>query len=146
MSRNILSIAIALLVVLSTYSLLFGIEEEKAKTWEEKYKDRPIVYLLDETVVELKNDWSYVTKEHYKIKIQNQEGQAWGEIPIFYNKAREKITNVWACTITPEGKKYNYSKIQDFKAYEDYPMYSDIMTKVITMPNATVGAIIEYQN
>ena len=130
---------------LFAHGFLFGAEEEKPLSWEEKYKDRPGVYLLYETTVELKDNWSCIIKKHRKTKIQNQEGQSWGEIPIYYNNAKEKVTHVKAYTTTPDGKKHKYSKIQDLKLYVDYPMYSDEMVKVITMPQVNIGSTIEYE-
>lgn len=144
MKKNTLLTAVIALG-LFTHGFLFGAEEEKSISWEEKYKDQSVIYLFDETTIELKDDWSFISKEHRKVKVQNQEGQSWGEIPVYYNNAKEKVTNIKAYTTTPDGEKHKYSKIQDLKVYANYPMYSDRMVKIITMPQVTIGSTIEYE-
>jgi len=120
-------------------------EEVKELSWDEKYQDQPFVFLLLDTTLELKENWSFTEKIHVKMKIQKEEGKDMGEIPLPYNRAREKITKIEAYTITPDGKRHKYSKIQDFHEYEGYPMYSDSRLKVITMPKVVVGSTIEYK-
>lgn len=135
------------LVVASMVLCIFLVraEEDKELSWEEKYNDRPVAHLLADRTIEVKEDWSYTDKVHCKIKIQKEEGKEYGEIPFYYNKSVQEVVDIEAYTITPDGKKHKYSKIQDFSLYDGYPMYSDYMVKVITMPEVVVGSTIEYK-
>lgn len=121
-------------------------ESEESSDFEEKYKDRSSLFLLYDISVKVNEDWSYTTKLHKKIKVLKEEAKdSLGEIPIYYEKGREKVTEVQACTTTSDGKEHMYSKTQDLNIYEGYTMYSDSMVKVITLPEVNVGSTLEHR-
>ncbi|MFC1675241.1 DUF3857 domain-containing transglutaminase family protein [Candidatus Omnitrophota bacterium] len=120
-------------------------DEEKVINFDEETKDESAVFLLHEISYEVKKDWSYVIKVHKKFKVLKEEAKDYGEIPIYYDKGRQKVLNLKAHTITPDGKKHKYTKAQDFKVYEGYPMYSDLMMKMVTLPQVGVGTILEHE-
>jgi len=122
------------------------IPSEAQQTFEEKHKDKDVIFLLNELVIEINEDWSYAKKVHKRIKILKENAKYMGEIPVPYEKGREKITDIKAHTITPDGEKHRYSKIQDFRMRKGYRMYSDYRYKIITMPEVNVGSIIEYSS
>ncbi|MDP2940001.1 MAG: DUF3857 and transglutaminase domain-containing protein [Candidatus Omnitrophota bacterium] len=144
MKKNILFIG-TISFILLTQSLLFGETQKEAASFEDKHKDRDAIYLLFDVNIKINEDWSYVTKVNQKTKILKEEARALGEIQLGYDKERDKITVEQAYSITPDGKKHRYSKIQDLKSYDGYPVYSDSMTKVITLPEVNVGTVIERQ-
>jgi hypothetical protein len=119
--------------------------QEDTQNFEETHKDKAYISLLYNISVELNEDYSFTTKMHNEVKILKEEAKNLGEIPIYYNKSREEITDLKAYTITPDGKRYEYSKVQDLNAYEGYGMYSDSMVKVITLPDVNVGSILGYE-
>lgn len=121
------------------------IPAQNKQTFEEKHKDKDSIFLLYELAIEVNEDWSYTEKMHKRLKILKENGKDMGEVSIPYEKGREKITNITACTITPDGEEHRYSKIQDFSMRGGYRMYSDARYKVITMPEVNVGSIIEYE-
>jgi len=121
------------------------IEELAEKTFEEKYSAEPYIYLAYTNDVEVKDDLSYVTTKHVKIKIQNSRYKYLGTITVPYVKGREKILSIEAYTTVPGGEKYAYSKIQDRPVHEGYANYSDFREKIITLPRVTKGATIEYK-
>lgn len=124
----------------------FSSDKEEASGFEEKYKDEGSICLLYDISVKVNEDWSYTTKLHKKIKVLKEEAKdSLGEVPIFYEEGRGKVTEVQACTITPDGKEHMYSKVQDLNVNEGYTMYSDSMVKVITLPEVNVGSIVEHQ-
>lgn len=135
-------LAAALLVFL-IYLPLFAAEQNI--TFEQKHSDRDAIFLLDDLKLVLNEDWSYTTHLHKRIKILKEEAKSLGEIPLYYENGRDNIKVIFAFTITPDGKKHRYSKIQDFKTYSDFPMYSDAMVKVITMPEVNIGSVIEFE-
>ena len=141
MKRFLITFFLALLCISCTYLPA----QAENHSWQVKHKDRPVVFLLDQISVKVRDDASFITTQHRIVKIQNQNGTSWGEIPIYYNKSRETITHIKAFTITPDGKRYSYSRIQDFKECPEYPAYSDSMVRMITMPEVKVSSLIEYE-
>ena len=121
------------------------IPKEVELTFEQKHKDEDSIFLLYDVTIEVNEDWSYTEKMHKKLKILKERAKSMGEIPVFYEKGREKVTDIEAHTITPDGEKHRYSRIQDFRTREGYRMYSDYRYKIITMPEVNVGSIIEYE-
>ena len=120
-------------------------QDTEAVSFEEKYKDKSFIFLLYDVSIELKEDWSYTTTQRKKVKILKEEARDMGEIPISYEKDRQQIVKIKARTITPDGKVYRYSKIQDVELYEGYAMYSNMRMKIVTLPQVTVGSILEYE-
>ncbi|MEK6816545.1 MAG: DUF3857 domain-containing protein, partial [Nanoarchaeota archaeon] len=114
-------------------------------SWEEQVKDEPVIFIAENETLTLNDDWSYTTTEYRKFKINKEEAKTLGELKFYYNKSREKIKGIKACTITPDGNKHQYTKIQDLSVYESEPMYSDIRMKIISLPKVSVGSIIEYE-
>ncbi len=128
MTKTLLKfVFIAALILASSHSPAFS--SEKNYSFEEKYSDKDAIFLLNDISLELKEDWSYVTRLHKKIKILKEEAKGLGEIPFDYEKGKDSIRIINAYTITPDGKKHRYSKIQDFKVYNDFPMYSDVYNR-----------------
>ncbi len=110
-----------------------------------EHADKSSIFLLYDISIKLHEDWSFTSKVHKKIKILKKDSKHMGEIPIPYRKSREKITDIEACSITPDGKRHNYSKIQDIKIYKNLSMYSDSRVKVITLPEVNIGSVLEYK-
>jgi hypothetical protein len=144
MQKNIFILWIVIFFI-SVNSFLFAGEEAKTVSFEEKHKDKSSLFLLYNIDVKVNEDWSYITKIHKIIKILKEEAKSLGEITIYYERGREKITDVQAYTITADGKKHKYAKMQDLNIYEGYPMYSDSMVKIITLPEVIVGSTLEHR-
>ncbi len=138
----------AILILCSLLALPVPSYSQDVKTipFDEKYKDQSCIFLLYDVSIELKDDWSYVTKEHKKLKIQTEDGKTMGDVPIPYDRSRENVSNISAYTITPDGKRHKYAKIQDIQIFEGFDMYSDERMKVINMPEANIGAVIEFED
>lgn len=79
-----------------------------------------------------------------QIKILKEEGRGYGTLQIAYNKRSEKITDLRARVIQPDGS------IEPFTGtvYEK-PIASNSrikqFAKALTLPNVRVGSIVEYQ-
>ena len=141
--RRILSVVIGILILISRYS--FAAEESKAVDFEEKHQDKSFIFLLYSVDVKVNEDWSYVTKVHKIAKVLKEEAKNLGEIPIYYQNGREIVNSFEAFTITPDNSRHKYSKVQDLNLYAGYPMYSDSMVKVLTLPEVTIGSILEHE-
>ena len=140
-------VAVSLLIVFALLAIPAASYSENAKpvSFEERYNDHQSLFLLYDINVKVNEDWSYVTKAHKKLKVLKEDGRDLGEIPIYYEDGREEIMDLKAFTITPDNVKHEYSKVQDLKIYAGYPMYDDLMVKVITLPEVTVGSVLEHE-
>ncbi len=131
------------LIIFSCCLSVFADEQEMS--FEQKHSDKDLIFLCNEVFLEVKSDWSYTRRIHQKAKILKEEAKSLGELPLQYAQGRDTVKILYAHTITPDGKKHRYSKIQDFKTYNDYPMYSDAMVKIVTLPEVNVGSIVEFE-
>ncbi len=113
------------------------------KTWEDQHADQPYIALLSEYDTQLNPDFSTNELYHSRIKIQKDVARDLGEWPVYYNKSREEIISVDAFVETPDGKRYPSTKSQDLPVYDKDSMYSDMMVKMITLPQVNVGSIID---
>jgi len=118
---------------------------EAQLSFEERHKDREYLFLLYDMSIEVNEDWSYKTTVHKRIKIFKESAKIMGEIPIQYEKGRDRIIDIEAFAVTPDGEKHNYSKMQEFKLYEGFGMYSDNRYKMITLPEVSIGSVLEYK-
>jgi len=114
--------------------------------FEERHSDKPIMLILYDTRIDVKDDCSYTTNVIKKFRIQRREAKELGEIPIYYIKGRERVKDIKAYTITPDGQKHRYSRIQDYRVHQDYNMYSDTRKKIISMPEVNVGSVLTYES
>ena len=116
-----------------------------AVSFEEKYADNSMLFMLYSLDVKVNSDWSYTEKINKTVKVLKEDAKVMGEIPIYYEKGREEIVDLEAFTTTPDNKKLGSTKVQDFAVYVGYPMYSDDMVKVVTLPEVTIGSILEHK-
>ena len=117
---------------------------ETAAAFEEAHKDKTAMFLLYNIGLELKEDFSFISKTHKILKILNDSGKDLGELPIPYEKGREKVTNLNAFVIAPDGEKYTNIKVQDYKIYEGLGMYSDSRAKIVSFPQVGPGSVLDY--
>ena len=113
-------------------------------SWEEKHSDESDLITFSSYEVVLRKNGSYTEDIYTTIKIQNEDAMYLGEIPVYYNKKYQTIKNLKAYITTPDGKKHKYEKIQDVST-SDEAYYSDERKKIITMPKAVPGSVIDLQ-
>lgn len=114
-------------------------------SFEEKHKDASYIFLLYSNDVKVNEDWSYVTHTHKIVKVQKEDAKDMGEVPIAYLKGSQKISDIKVFTVTPDGRKYRYTKIQDFNLNDGNLMYSDQMLKTITLPQVNIGSLLDSE-
>ena len=78
---------------------------EQIASFEEKHQDKDAILLEYNDTIKVNEDWSYRKEKYNKLKILKEEARSMGEIPIPYDKEKDKITELSAYTITPDGKK-----------------------------------------
>jgi len=144
MRRKLLFVvAIIAFTVIAAGSI--AVAKDKASSFDKKHQDASVLFLICDTEIRINKDWSYVTKVHKRAKVLKEDAQDMGEIPIYYDNNRQKVIDLEAFTLTPDNRKHPYSKIQDLNIYDGYPMYSDSKVKIITLPQVTVGAILDHK-
>jgi len=116
---------------------------DEALSFEQRYQDKEAVVLEESVVLMLNPDWSYRKEWHKKVKVLREGGRWVGEMESGYDKGRDTFTEFSAYTVTPDGKKHRYTKIQDISPYESFAQYTDAMVRVVTMPEVNVGSVIE---
>jgi len=134
------------IVLIGAISLCCGLVfAEEKQSFEEKHQDKDAIYLEYGETIKVNEDWSYRKEEFKKLKILKEEARSMGEIPIPYDKENDNITELSAYTITSDGKRHRYTKTNDISLYEPYPIYSNAIVRMVTMPEVNVGSVIEYK-
>ena len=113
-------------------------------SFEALHGDKQKLILNYDYHVTVNDDFSFKTYIHIKKKILKESARGSGELTFYYVKDRQRIRDIKAHTITPDGVVHSYSKIQDMKVPGSSGMYSDSRKKVVTLPKVNVGSIIEY--
>ncbi|TAN60579.1 DUF3857 domain-containing protein [bacterium] len=136
-----------LIILIAATSLCVGLvfAEERKQSFEEKHQDKDFIFLEQGETVKVNEDWSYRREQYRKIKILKEGARSMGEIPIPYDKERDRIMELSAHTITSDGRRHRYTKINDISPYAPYPIYSNAMVRMVTLPEVNVGSIIEYK-
>ncbi len=141
------------LFILSGLTLLAGPKPAKEilnrAPSREDYPDSDAVFMLNQKVVEVDSEAKKKVTVTRRVKVFNKQGrQQFGEVRIPYQEQSGEPRLNWARTITPEGKvikpEKEAMKIVTPAKLQEYPMYTSIKNKVISMPGLTNGAIIEY--
>ena len=93
-----------------------------------------------------RNDAGEASVEHdyVRIKILTDEGRKYANVEIPFDKTSFRISDVRARTIRPDGSLVNF----DGKIYENTVVRSKslkYLAKTFSMPEVTVGSIIEYR-
>ncbi len=105
-----------------------------------------VILLADEDmVVNEDNTTEYV--QHFLIKVLNERGKHLGEIEVGYDSTYEKVDIDFARTIKPDGEVVSAGAkhIRDVSRYLNFPLYSNARVRIISMPEVSSGAFIEYQ-
>lgn len=105
------------------------------------------IILVDENMT-LSRDNTLTSESRYMIKILNERGkQDFSEVVIGYDSTYEKVEVEYAKTIKPGGEAVMVGEkdIRDVSRYLNFPLYSNARARIISMPEITIGAIIEYK-
>lgn len=110
------------------------------------YPDAGAIVLRDESVVHLNADGSNTNVTHRTLKIFNQRGRGRAEIAIQFNAATQRVGEVSARTIKPDGTVLTAGAgdIHVSTPYSSFSMYDDAKVTAISMPGVEDGVIIDY--
>ena len=101
--------------------------------------DADAVYLFDIGDMRIMDDFVLKLKRQVRIKILTEEGKNYGNVRIAYWH-EDKIRNLKAHTILPNGKKIKLKKKEIYEEREKNTKY-----KVFSLPGVEVGSVIEYK-
>jgi len=125
---------------------VFGLIKESPG--QEAYPQAGGLILLAEEQIEVTDDGREISELHYLIKILNDRGkEAFAESQIGYDTTFEKVELEFARTIKPDGTVVNVGTrhIRDVSKYLNFPLYSNVHVYIISFPEITTGAFIEYK-
>jgi hypothetical protein len=110
------------------------------------YPNDAAITLLDQSVVDLNADGTYKEHTHEIVKVFNERGRSEADITIPFDASEQKVTDLVARTILPNGKVLvvQPSDIYTKAPFSDYAMYDDAKMVTFSMPGIQDGAIIDY--
>lgn len=105
------------------------------------------LYLVDEQTVKLNPDGSYRTESHFLGKVLEDRAKGIAFVSLSYDKARESVDVLLARTITPDGRAVDLDPalVTDVESFGGDQFFSRYKTKSFTLPEVTVGSIVEYR-
>lgn len=116
--------------------------DELRMTSEPKAPGAPAIYLFRQVNRDDNGDgWE---EDYVRVKILTEEGRDQANIEVAFVKGREKIRNLKARVIHPDGSVHNF----DGTIFEKTVVKAKglkYLAKTFTLPDVTVGSIIEYR-
>jgi len=112
------------------------------------YPQAGVLILACDEKIEVSENNTEVSTLHYLIKILNERGKEdFSETVIDYDSTYEKVELEFARTIKPDGTVAGVGSrhIRDVSRYMNFPLYSNARAYIISFPEITEGAIIEYK-
>lgn len=115
---------------------------------QEKYPQAGAFILWCDEKVEITDSDTRVTELHYVVKILNERGkQEFSEASVDYDSTYEKVELEYARTIKPDGTVLDVGSrhIRDVSKYLNFPLYSNVRVYIISFPEISEGAVVEYK-
>ncbi|MFH0791203.1 MAG: DUF3857 domain-containing protein [Candidatus Omnitrophota bacterium] len=106
-----------------------------------------LILSVDERI-EVTAENTQVSELHYLVKILNERGkEEFSESHIDYDSTYEKVELEYARTIRPDGTfvEVGSRHIRDVSKYLNFPLYSNARVYIISFPEISEGAVIEYK-
>jgi len=115
---------------------------------QEKYPQAGALILYCDEKIEITPQNTEVSYLHYVVKILNERGkEGFSETHLGYDSTYEKVELEYARTIKPDGivVEVGSRHIRDVSKYLNFPLYSNARVYIISFPEITEGASIEYK-
>jgi transglutaminase-like putative cysteine protease/tetratricopeptide (TPR) repeat protein len=106
-----------------------------------------LILSCDEKIEITRSD-TQVSSMHYIVKILNERGKKdFSETQIDYDSTYEKVELEYARTIKPDGTVVDVGSrhIRDVSKYMNFPLYSNARVYIISFPEITENAVVEYK-
>ncbi len=104
--------------------------------------------LLSDEKIKVTAENTQISQMHYLVKILNSRGKEnFSESHIDYDSTYERVELEFARTIKPDGTVVDVGSrhIRDVSKYMNFPLYSNARVFIISFPEITEGAVIEYK-
>src|SRR3989338_1337997 len=124
------------------------LKEKIEEATQEKYPLAWAVMILVDEHVKLSPDNTLVSDARYLIKILNERGKKdFAEVVIGYDSTYEKVELEYDRTVKPSGEVIAAGEkdIRDVSRYMNFPLYSNARARIISMPEISEGALIDYR-
>lgn len=115
---------------------------------QEEYPQAGALILSCDENIEITPQNRQISRMHYIIKILNERGKEdFSETHIDYDSTYEKVELEYARTIRPDGRTVEVGSrhIRDVSKYLNFPLYSNARVFIISFPEISEGASIEYK-
>lgn len=115
---------------------------------QEEYPQAGAFILYCDEKIEITPTNNQVTHLHYIVKILNERGKEdFSESHIDYDSTFEKVELEYARTIKPDGTVVEVGSrhIRDVSKYLNFPLYSNARVFIVSFPEITEDAVIEYK-
>jgi len=113
-----------------------------------KYPQAGALILYCDEKIEITPQDTQISYMHYIVKILNERGkEGFSETQIDYDSTYEKVELLYARIIKPDGTVVEVGSrhIRDVSKYLNFPLYSNVRAYIISFPEITEGASIEYK-
>jgi len=115
---------------------------------QDAYPQAGALILYCDEKVEVTKENTQISYLHYIVKILNDRGKEdFSETNIEYDSTYENVELQYARIIKPDGTVVNVGSrhIRDVSKYLNFPLYSNVRVFIISFPEITQGAVIEYK-
>lgn len=115
---------------------------------QDEYPQAGALILFCDEKIEITPQNTQVSTFHYIVKILNERGkESFAETHIDYDSTYEKVELEYARIIKPDGGVVEVGSrhIRDVSKYLNFPLYSNVRVYIISFPEITEGASIEYK-
>jgi len=112
------------------------------------YPEAGALFLKVDEEIEITEENTSIYTGHFIIKILDERGKEnFSEVVINYDSTYEKPYLEFARTIKEDGTWVSAGKkhIRDVSRYLNFPLYSNARALIVSMPEVSVGTIIEYK-
>ena len=114
----------------------------------EEYPQAGALILSCDERIEINPDGTQTASLYYLVKILNERGKEdFAEAKIDYDSTYELVELEYARTIKPDGRvaEVGSHNIRDVSKYMNFPLYSNARIYIISFPEVTEGAVVEYK-
>lgn len=114
----------------------------------QEYPQAGALILFCDEKSEVSRQGAEISTLHYVVKILNERGKEdFSETHISYDSTYEKVELEYARTIKPDGTiaEVGSRHIRDVSKYLNFPLYSNARVFIISFPEITEAASIEYK-
>lgn len=155
-SKEFLPLALARIELIEKQANLLKIQDlspevNKIISTSQTLKEFPqagALILLSDEKIKVTPENTQISQMHYLVKILNNRGKEnFSESHIDYDSTYERVELEFARTIKPDGTVVDVGSrhIRDVSRYLNFPLYSNARVYIISFPEITEGAVIEYK-